>query len=84
MPGEWPANGTMVRTTIAAVADLIIRIFFKVASYKRHCKLKVTLYSPVSELTALPESEKMAVFYAARTYYEDWFFSAARLIMKSR
>ena len=40
-----------------------------------------TVFDPAPGLVVLPESEKMAVFYAARTYYEDWSFSAARLIL---
>jgi len=40
-----------------------------------------TIFDPVPGLAALPESEKMVVFYAARTYYDDGSFSAARLIL---
>jgi len=42
-----------------------------------------TVFDPAPGLVALPESEKRSIFYAVRTYYEDWSFSAVRLIMKS-
>ena len=40
------------------------------------------VFDPALTLTALPEREKKALFYAARTYYEDWIFSALKLTLK--
>lgn len=40
------------------------------------------VFDPAPTLTALPEREKKALFYAARTYYEDWIFSALKLTLK--
>lgn len=40
------------------------------------------VFDPAPTLTALPEKEKKALFYAARTYYEDWIFSALKITLK--
>jgi len=41
------------------------------------------VFDPAPTLTALPEREKKALFYAARTYYDDWIFSALKITLKT-
>ena len=40
------------------------------------------VFDPPHELTASPEREKRTLFYAAHTYYDDWF-SALKITMTS-
>ena len=42
-----------------------------------------TVFEPAPALAELPESEKKALFYAVRTYYDDWTFSALKITMKT-
>ncbi|PCJ88231.1 MAG: hypothetical protein COA54_02900 [Thiotrichaceae bacterium] len=41
------------------------------------------VFDPAPSLTALPEREKKALFYAARTYYDDWTFSVFKITLKT-
>lgn len=41
------------------------------------------VFDPAPTLTALPEREKKALFYAACTYYDDWIFSALKITLKT-
>ena len=44
--------------------------------------VKIVFY-PAPSLVELPEREKKALFYAARTYYDDWIFSALKITLKT-
>ena len=41
------------------------------------------VFDPPPGLVALPEREKRTVFYATRTYYDDWIFSALKITLNT-
>ncbi len=70
-----------------AVAEEIFKIIYSAAAHE-FCEPDVgtivnNVFDPAPGLEELSKSEKMALFYAARTFYESWSFDAYKIIINN-
>jgi hypothetical protein len=69
------------------IAEEIFKIIYSAAAHE-FCKPDVgtivnNVFDPAPGLVELSKSEKMALFYAARTFYESWSFDAYKIIINN-
>ncbi|MFV9615370.1 MAG: DUF4262 domain-containing protein [Gammaproteobacteria bacterium] len=70
-----------------AVATEMFKIIYTAAAQKFDDldmnRMVKTVFNPAPELSVVSEREKKTIFFAVRTYYDDWVFTAIKIIMKS-